>query len=110
MRLAGANTPTNNSTNQLPQSVKNAVLQAASRRLQQPISQLNIIQAQQQTWSDGCLGLGKPYEGCIRAVVPGWRVVVAAVGQTLVYHTDQTGSEVRLNENASQITSQQLPQ
>lgn len=110
IRLASANTPTNNSTTQLPQSVKNAVLQAASSLLRQPISRLNIIQAQQQTFSDGCLGLGKPYEGCIRAVVPGWRVVVAAVGQTLVYHTDQTGSEVRLNENSSQITSQQLPQ
>jgi hypothetical protein len=110
IRFASANTPTNNSTTQLPQSVKNSVLQVASKRLQQPISQLNIIQAQQQTWSDGCLGLGKPYEGCIRAVVPGWRVVVTAVGQTLVYHTDQTGSAVRLNENSSQITSQQLPQ
>lgn len=110
IRLASANTPTSNSTTQLPQSVRNVVLQAASSLLQQPISRLNIIQAQQQTWSDGCLGLGKPYEGCIRAVVPGWRVVVAAVGQTLVYHTDQTGSEVRLNENASQINSQKLPQ
>jgi hypothetical protein len=110
IRLASANTSTNNPTSQLPQSVKNSVLQAASGHLQKPISQLNIIQGQQQTWSDGCLGLGKPYEGCIRAVVPGWRVVVATVGQTLVYHTNETGSELRLNENASQITSQQLPQ
>ncbi|OUL36025.1 hypothetical protein BV372_08995 [Nostoc sp. T09] len=109
-RLASANTSTNNTTTQLPQSVKNQVLQAASTRLQQPISRLNIIQAQQQTWSDGCLGLGNANESCIRAVVPGWRVVVAAVGQTLVYHTDQTGSAVRLNEKASQTSSQKLPQ
>ncbi|OUL33246.1 hypothetical protein [Nostoc sp. 106C] len=109
-RLASANTSTNNTTTQLPQSVKNQVLQAASTRLQQPISRLNIIQAQQQTWSDGCLGLGNANESCIRSVVPGWRVVVAAVGQTLVYHTDQTGSALRLNENPSQIANQKLPQ
>jgi hypothetical protein len=46
LRLATAQAPSSN----LPASVKNAVLQAASRRLQQPISRLNITQAQQRTW------------------------------------------------------------
>ncbi|MDZ8054805.1 MAG: hypothetical protein RMX68_008700 [Aulosira sp. ZfuVER01] len=110
VRLALANTPTNNTTTQLPQSVKNQVLQAASTRLQQPISQLNIIQAQQQNWQDGCLELGNANESCLRAIVPGWRIVVGAVGQTLVYHTDETGSELRLNERANQTNSQKLPQ
>ncbi|BAY24344.1 hypothetical protein NIES2100_41390 [Calothrix sp. NIES-2100] len=110
IRLASAQTPTNNPTTQLPQSVKNQVLQAASARLQQPISQLNIIQAQQQDWRDGCLELGNANEGCLRAIVPGWRIVVGAVGQSLVYHADETGSGLRLNEKASQTASQKLPQ
>ncbi|MBD2198048.1 MULTISPECIES: hypothetical protein [Calothrix] len=113
IRLATAQNPTTNPTTQLPQSVRNAVLQAASTKLQQQISQLKIIQAQPQNWNDGCLELGTAAEGCLRAIVPGWRVAVgavAAVGQTLVYHTDETGSTIRLNENASQTTSQQLPQ
>ncbi|MBD0386791.1 MAG: hypothetical protein ICV54_09745 [Nostoc sp. C3-bin3] len=85
----------------LPVSVKNAVLQAASKRLQQPISQLTIIEAQQQTWRDGCLELANADEFCTQALVPGWRVVVGIGDQTLVYHTNQTGSALRLNEKAS---------
>ncbi|MBE8966944.1 hypothetical protein IQ277_12020 [Nostocales cyanobacterium LEGE 12452] len=104
LRLASANTPSENLPNKLPTSVKNAVLQAASRRLQQPISQLTIIEAQQQTWSNGCLSLPRPDENCTEAIDSGWRVVVGAVGQTLVYHTNQTGSAIRLNEKANNST------
>ncbi|MCC5670576.1 hypothetical protein LC653_44105 [Nostoc sp. CHAB 5784] len=98
---ASANTPSNNLQNKLPASVKNAVLQAASKRLQQPISQLRIIEFQQQTWRDGCLELANADEFCTQALVPGWRVVVGIGEQTLVYHTNQTGSALRLNEKAS---------
>ncbi|AUB35846.1 hypothetical protein COO91_01739 [Nostoc flagelliforme CCNUN1] len=76
-------------------------MQAASKRLQQPISQLRIIEFQQQTWRDGCLELANADEFCTQALIPGWRVVVGIGEQTLVYHTNQTGSAVRLNEKAS---------
>ncbi|MCG6135063.1 MAG: hypothetical protein MET45_10430 [Nostoc sp. LLA-1] len=109
LRLATANAPTNPSAN-LPPSVRNAVLQAASQRLQQPISRLNIMQFQQQTWTNGCLNLPGVDENCSEALVGGWRVIVGAVDQTLVYHTNHTGSVVRLNEQASEITAQQPPQ
>lgn len=88
----------------LPESVKNAVLQAASARLQRPISQLTIIQAQQKTWRDGCLELADVNQVCTAVLVPGWRVVVAKASQSLVYHTNDTGSVVRLNEKANGIT------
>ncbi|MEH2307370.1 hypothetical protein [Nostoc sp.] len=104
LRLASANTPSNNLPDELPASVKNAVLQAASRRLQQPISQLTIIQAQQQTWRNGCLELANADELCTQNLVSGWRVVIGAVDQTLVYHTNQTGSAVRLNQKANEGT------
>ncbi len=104
LRLASANTASENLPDKLPASVKNAVLQAASRHLQQPISQLIISKAQQQTWKNGCLELANADEFCTQALVPGWRVVVGAVDQTLVYHTNQTGSALRLNEKASNTT------
>ncbi|MGF1988585.1 MAG: hypothetical protein RMY62_012060 [Nostoc sp. ZfuVER08] len=100
LRLASANTP----SDQLPTSIKNAVLQAASKRLQQPISQLTIVESQQQTWRNGCLELANPDEFCTQALVPGWRVVVSGRQQTLVYHTNQTGSVVRLNQKPNQST------
>ncbi|MFN6461533.1 MAG: hypothetical protein RMZ41_006745 [Nostoc sp. DedVER02] len=104
LRLASDNTPSNNLPDKLPTAVKNVVLQAASRRLQEPISKLTIIEAQQQTWRDGCLELGNPNELCAQALISGWEVVVRGVDQTLVYHTNETGSVVRLNENTSEST------
>ncbi|WP_414549196.1 hypothetical protein [Anabaena sp. CCY 0017] len=113
LRLASANTPRDtprNPSRNLPESVKNAVFQAASQRLQIQTSQLTIIEAQQQTWNNGCLNLAAADEFCTQALVQGWRVTVGAGNQTLVYHTNQTGSAIRLNEQASKITDKQLPQ
>ncbi|MBD2678068.1 MULTISPECIES: hypothetical protein [Nostoc] len=107
LRLAS----TNNPSDKLPTSVKNAVLQTASRRLQQPISQLRIVESQQQTWRNGCLELASADEFCTQALVPGWRVVVGGREKTLVYHTNQTGLVVRLNEKANQnaLTPVKIP-
>ncbi|MDB9540141.1 hypothetical protein NWP22_12245 [Anabaenopsis tanganyikae CS-531] len=102
--LAATDTPADNQVINLPESVKNAVLQAVSEDLDLPISQLKIIQAQPQTWNNGCLNLASPDEFCTQALVPGWRVTVDAVDQTLVYHTNSTGSSVRLNQEAGKIT------
>ncbi len=99
LRLVSANTPTNPSAN-LPKSVKDAVFQAASQRLQLSTSQLSIIAAEQQTWNDGCLNLAAADEFCTQALVPGWRVTVGAGNQTLVYHSNQTGSAIRLNQGS----------
>ncbi|GAX44033.1 hypothetical protein NIES4075_50500 [Tolypothrix sp. NIES-4075] len=104
LRIASTQTAGNSET-KLPESVKNAVLQAASRRLNLPISQLNIVQAKQKNWNNGCLNLPRPDEGCTRAIVNGWKVVVGAVDQILVYHTDASGSALRLNEKNSEIAS-----
>lgn len=86
----------------LPKSVADAVLQAASQQSGLP-SQLRIIQSEQRTWSDSCLGLGGPAESCLRVLVPGWLVTVEGGQQRLVYHTNASGSMLRLNEAASQI-------
>jgi hypothetical protein len=102
LRIASAQTSQGNEV-KLPFFVKNAVLQAASRRLNLPISQLNIVQVKQRTWNNGCLNLPRPDEGCTEAIVNGWKVVVGAVDHTLVYHTNSSGSALRLNEKKSEI-------
>jgi hypothetical protein len=86
----------------LPKSVANAVLQAASRRTNLPISQLRIVQSERQNW-DGCLGISQPGEACTRILIKGWLVAVEGGEYRLVYHTDATGSRVKLNEAASQL-------
>lgn len=85
----------------LPESVKFAVLQAAAGHLQIPIDNLSIVTAEQRTWTNGCLNLAAPDEMCTQALVPGWRVVVSAEAGNFVYHTNGTGSTVRLNRQES---------
>jgi len=99
LRLENGSTSVNS-----PQSIEAAVLQDAARRSGLSISALRIVQTQRRNWSDGCLGLGGPVDLCLNAIVPGWRVVVASGQQRWVYRTNQSGSVVKLDEAASQIS------
>ena len=107
-----------NPSTSLPPSVTDAVLQAASQQSVLPISQLQITQAQQQTWPDGCLGISSPDTLCTQALVPGWRVRVEAQEKFLIYRTDDSGSVVKLEQtipqeptdtNLPDTTSQAVP-
>jgi len=54
-----------------------------------------ISEITQAEWSDSCLGLGGPAESCLQALVPGWRVVLIAGGESYVARTDETGDAIR---------------
>lgn len=58
-----------------------------------------IMQIEEKTWSDGCLGLGGGGEFCTMALVEGFRVEMQAKGTTYVYRTDKTGASVRAESN-----------
>jgi hypothetical protein len=108
LRLAsGSNSGDSNS--QLPESVKSRVIRDAAQRLQQPVSNFFIMQVQQKTWKDGCLELRDANTICSQVLVPGYRVIVGTKGQSLVYHTNKSGSVIKLNTKASEITDNGLP-
>jgi hypothetical protein len=96
-------------SNRLPRSVAEAVLQDLAQKQGVSTRDLEIIDYSQQTWRNGCLELPQPDELCTQALVLGWRVAVGSANQTLVYHTDQTGSLVRLNEKASESKLSPVP-
>lgn len=54
-----------------------------------------IMQVEEKTWSDGCLGLGGPAESCIQMLIDGFRVEMLAEGKTYIYRTDKTGASLR---------------
>ena len=108
LRLASG-TNSGDSGSQLPESVKSRVIRDASQRLQQPISSFFIMQVQQKTWKDGCLELADANTVCSQVLVPGYRVIVGTKGQSLVYHTNKSGSVIKLNTKASEITDNGLP-
>lgn len=84
----------------LPQSVANAVLRDLSSRERKPVNTFQIIQSERKIWPDSCLGVYIPYSACLPRQVPGWQVTVASDrGQRWVYHTNEAGDVVTLNEN-----------
>jgi hypothetical protein len=85
------------SVSDLPPGVRRGVIRDALSREDVSLSDLRIVAAEQQTWPNGCLGLGRPDEGCTLALVSGWRVVVTnGRDRTWIYRTDSDGSSVRL--------------
>ncbi|MGB3637427.1 MAG: hypothetical protein WBA39_07610 [Rivularia sp. (in: cyanobacteria)] len=107
LRLASGNL--GDSGSQLPLEVKSRVIRDAAQRLGQPVSNFFIMQVQQKTWKDGCLELRDANTICSQVLVPGYRVIVGTKGQSLVYHTNKSGSVIKLNTKASEITDNGLP-
>jgi len=83
----------------LPANILNAIRQDLTR--QQSISQLTVVSSSRQKWTDGCLGLGKPEESCLAAIVPGWRVVVSDGSRSWTYRTDSSGRTLRLENQTT---------
>lgn len=80
----------------LPPEIQSAVLKNAAKRTSKAVAALSILQFQQQNWSDGCLGLGKPDELCTQVITPGWQVVVTDGIRNWTYRTDDAGNLVKL--------------
>ncbi len=84
----------------LPQQVNDRILSAASQESGIPLDQLQVTQAEQKTW-DGCLGIETGTAMCPQIAIFGWRVVVSGSGKSWVYHSNNDGSQVRLNRFAT---------
>ncbi|UZQ55894.1 hypothetical protein OOK60_07470 [Trichothermofontia sichuanensis B231] len=80
---------------ELPDPVKMAVLQDLSQKLGQSTQQFEVKRAEPHTWPDGCLGLATPDQFCTQALVPGWRVTIAAGPRLWVYRTNAMGSQLK---------------
>jgi len=80
----------------MPAIVVDRLRQDLSKRTQLPPATLKLIEAEPQTWNDGCLGMVSPEESCTQALLEGWRVVFANADQRWVYRTDQQGRDIRL--------------
>lgn len=90
----------------LPEPIAKAVLNDVQQRSGLQASQLRIINVEQQTWTDGCLGLGDGI--CTQALVPGWQVIVAGNEQVWAYRTNESGSSVKLDTQMSQTLTSRV--
>ena len=85
----------------LPPSVSALVLQMASSDAGVSVSQLQVTEAEPKVWN-GCFGIAEPDAVCTEIAILGWRAVVEGATQRWVYHTDMTGSDIRLNDRESE--------
>ena len=71
-----------------------AMLEDAARRSGLPAATLHAASVQAVIWPDGSLGCPQPGRMYTQALVPGWRVVIAAPGAAsrLQYHVSQRGT------------------
>lgn len=85
-----------------PDSVRDRTLATAAEDLDIPQSELGTLRITEETWSDGCLGIGRADEVCLQSLVDGWQIEVVHEGQNWFYRTDATGETIRqssLNNN-----------
>lgn len=72
-----------------------AVARAAEKTGLDP-AEIQVLRAEEVTWSDGSLGCPDPDRFYTQALIPGWLVQVQAGDAVLEYHTDTTGRQVIL--------------
>jgi hypothetical protein len=87
----------------LPETVKRSVLQDIQTRWDIEATQIEIISAEPQLWSDGCLGLAPPGEFCQEVFVVGWQVTVGRDRQQWVYRSNHSGSLVLWDQAGSPL-------
>jgi len=100
---------------QSSQDIPHAVRQALHQQLQQRYGDVNFeinnITKTHKQWSDACLGLATSRQMCAQVITPGYKFqITGQLGQEQpikalwVFHTDENFNQVRLNEQASQLT------
>jgi hypothetical protein len=86
---------------ELPEAIREKVLDAVAEQTGEERSQFKIVAVQRRSWPDGCLGLTEPGSFCTQIVVSGWEVTASDGEDTWVYRTDGNGSQVMLDTAAS---------
>jgi hypothetical protein len=52
---------------------------------------ITVVSATEQQWSDGAMGCPQPGQMYTQMIVPGYRVVMQAAGNSYAYHSDRRG-------------------
>ncbi|MBE9224998.1 hypothetical protein IQ264_06055 [Phormidium sp. LEGE 05292] len=81
----------------LSESVADAVVKDLSKRSGLPKSELKIVDAQQLILSDRCLISKNSNFLCVESEIPGWQITVASGKKRWVYHTNKSGSMLKLD-------------
>lgn len=59
-----------------------------------PLETIRLVSSEPIDWPDGCLGVVRMGVLCAQGIVPGFRLVFTAAGQSYEFHTNQDGSSL----------------
>jgi len=90
-------------------SVPADIAAALAAELGVPAADMTVVSAEAVEWNDACLGVTGPDEMCAQVITPGYRVVVETGGQQYTYHTDSSGSSLRLAPNTEPTADKPVP-
>ena len=77
------------------QSMLPALREDAARRTGAAAADFRLVSLEEVTWADGALGCAQPGQTYTMALVPGWRIVLAAAqGSAQHYHASRRGGWV----------------
>ena len=100
--LTGDNIRRSTLEHNLPPSLRDRIFQTiVEEGLANDVEALSVVAAEPRLW-DGCYGIPPEVTGdnaCPEVGIFGWRAVVSDGDQSWVYHTDNGGTEIRLNPN-----------
>lgn len=82
----------------LPPSLQSRLFQLTREQFELDGDALTIIEASPELW-DGCMGVASSGTVCPAIAIFGWRAVVSDGQQQWIYHTDHSGSDIRLVES-----------
>jgi hypothetical protein len=85
-----------------PAALMDAMRADAAARAAVDVSTVRVVGVAAVTWRDGSLGCPRPGMAYPQALVPGWRVWLAAGAQTLRYHAGQRGQWTWCPDDRSQ--------
>lgn len=87
--------PTGDQWKDAPVAALNAAADLA-QRLKIDVNTITLISVEAVDWSDACLGIHQPEVMCAQVITSGYKVMLEANGQRYEYHTNESGSVVRL--------------
>ncbi len=96
-------------SNSLPATLRNAILQRASQQSGLPATSLQISRATAKTFGNACeFNFG---EICTKEYNPieGWEVIVPVRGQTWIYHVDRSGNRIVRDPKIGTSSNTNLP-
>lgn len=91
---------TNADGSAIRQQAQSPAVQAAVNALAQLkgiiADEIMVVSVDAAEWSDSCLGVDTPSLVCLTVITPGYRILLSAGGEQFEFHTNESGSAVRL--------------